>query len=210
MIASFVFFWFWQAIAVIVSFVWQYNVTTCLIRSSACGFNNLLSGDLTYDSNNEVPYVSFRLRKTIEAETYVAQCYDNTSPACAVYAKPALSFEPFEGACPFARDDFCLGPSSNSTPFMLSSGPINSHTDLGINAAPSDRVTYQKNTTCSPLHSAQFGVVVWANETNEADVWPPDTKLQWYFYGPVGDSDVPWTFEYPDFGPDFGFPYDIT
>lgn len=93
--------------------------------------------------------------------------------------------------------------------YLLDTGPIDSHTDLGINAPPENRVTYQKINICSPIDSTEFARVVNANETDEAYYWPPDTTLQQFFYGPITNANFSYTFEYSQSTPLDNFPYDI-
>jgi hypothetical protein len=155
--------------------------------------------------------ISFRrsgLIETIQAETYVTQCYGSgSSGACNVHAKQATQHTPPNTTCPLTDSDICI--SVNSTPYQLDTGPIDSHTDLGINAPLENRVTYQKINTCSPIHSTKFAQIVNANETNEAYYWPPDTRLQQFYYGPILNTNFSYTFEYSEWTPLDNFPYDI-
>jgi hypothetical protein len=203
LIVAFIFFWAWQAIGVISFFIWQYTPPPIgLIRSSSCGYN-VLDGPPA-----ELPFRRTGLSQTIQAETYVTQCYGSSSSgACNVFATQALTYNTSDGICPFDSADICI--STNSTPFQLDSGLIDSHIGLGINAPPKNRVTYQKITTCSPIHSTQFARIVWANTTDEADYWPPETQLQQFYFGPIEGTNVSYTFEYSDWAPLDGFGYDL-
>jgi hypothetical protein len=120
----------------------------------------------------------------------------------------SLTYSETNTSCPFETDDICI--SQNLTPFQLSSGFINSHADLGTNASPKNRVTYQKNLTCSPIHNTKFEIIVFANETNEAYFWPPNTKLQQLYYGPVNGGNGSYTFGYSEWAPLDWFGYDLT
>jgi hypothetical protein len=199
-----VFFFCACQVAGIVSFyIWQTTVpTVALIRGSVCG---------TYfvtDPSAELAFRRMGISETIQAETYVTQCYGSSSSgACGVYSSQSIAFNESDTTCPFQSPAICI--STNSTPYQLDSGPINSHTDLGINAPPSNRITYQKLTTCSPVHSSPFAHIVWANETDEAADWPPDTRLQQFYFGPITNANFSYTFEYSEWAPEDGFGYDI-
>lgn len=177
-----------------------------LIRGQYCGYNEILLPDY-FNQSAEVSFVNFILTQTILAETYVSQCYgSNSAPACNIYPSQSISFEASDAECPFESPGICI--AENSTPYRMDSGPLNSHIDLGINAPTENRVTYQKVTTCSPLSSANFASIVLANETDDAGVWPPDTVLQRFYYGPVGN--VSYTFQYSQDAPDYSWAYDIA
>lgn len=196
------FFCAWQVIGVVSFFIWQTTPSLALIRSSSCGYN-ILDGPAA-----ELPFRRIGLSQTIQAETYVSQCYGlSSSGACNVFAKQALTYNTSDGVCPFESADICI--STNSTPIQLDSALIDSHIDLGINAPPKNRVTYQKVAVCSPIHSTKFAQIVWANTTDEASLWPPDTQLQQFYYGPIRGLNTSYTFEYSDWAPSDGFGYDL-
>ena len=110
-------------------FIWQTTPSVALIRSSSCGYN-ILDGPAA-----ELPFRRIGLSQTIQAETYVTQCYGSSSSgACNVFAKKNLAYNTSDEVCPFESSDICI--STNSTPIRLDSGLINSHNDLGINALP--------------------------------------------------------------------------
>lgn len=125
-----------------------------------------------------------------------------------MYANQSLNYTMFNASCPFATDDICI--TENSTPLQLHAGPVDSHSDLGINAPPKNRVTYEKNITCSPIHNTKFTKIVFVNQTDESYLWPPDTKLQQLYYGSVKGANASYTFEYSDWTPSDNFGYDIT
>lgn len=203
LIVAIVFFCAWQVIGVVSFFIWQATPPpVALIRSSSCGYN-ILDGPAA-----ELAFRRVGLSETIQAETYVTQCYGSSaSGACDVFANQSLAYNTSDGACPFESTDICI--STNSTPIKLDSGLIDSHIGLGINAPPKDRVTYQKVTTCSPIHSTQFAEIVDANTTDEAYFWPPDTQLQQFYYGPIRGVNASYTFEYSTWAPVDGFGYDL-
>ena len=165
----------------------KYCSTVALIRSSACG-TNFLEGP-----SAELPFRRIGLSKTIQAETYVTQCYGSSSSgACSVYASQSIAFTRSNSTCPFQPPDLCI--STNSTPYQLDSGPINSHIDLGINAHLNNSITYQKITIYSPVHSTPFPQIVLANETDEAVDWPAGTTLQQFYFRPISGDNISYTF----------------
>ena len=202
LVVALLFFCAWQVIGVVSFFIWQTTPSVALIRSPSCGYN-VLDGPAA-----ELPFRRIGLSQTIQAETYVTQCYGSSSSgACNVFAKQALSYNSSDKVCPFESSDICI--SSNSTPIQLDSGLVDSHADLGINAPPKNRVAYQKVTTCSPIHSTRFAQIVSANATDEASFWPPDTQLQQFYFGPIKEVNASYTFEYSDWAPLDGFSYDL-
>jgi hypothetical protein len=198
-----VIFWsVWQVAAAVSFYIWQETPTVGLVRGGICGYN-FLQGP-----GAELSFRRSGLLETVQAETYVNQCYGLESMgACNVFASKSISYSGSNASCPFTTSDICI--DVNSTPFQLDTGPIDSHTDLGINAPVANRVTYQKINTCSPIHSTKFARIINANETNEAYYWPPETRLQQYYYGPVRGVNATYTFEYSEWTPLDGLPYDI-
>jgi hypothetical protein len=176
------------------------------VRGVVCGYN-FLQGP-----GAEFQFRCSGLLETIQAETYVSQCYGSgsgASGACNVFARQSISYNKSNATCPFATSKICI--DVNSTPYVLDTGPIDSHVELGTNAPPGNRVTYQKINTCSPIHSTQFGRIINASDTDEALIWPPETRLQQFFYGPVQGTNntEKYTFEYSEWTPLDNFPYDI-
>jgi hypothetical protein len=202
-LAALLFWCAWQVAAIVSFYIWQTTPPTVgLIRSGVCGYN------VFQGPGAESSFRRSGLIETLAAETYVTQCYGSgTSGGCSVYAEQALSYSRSNASCPFASSGICI--SENSAPYLLDTGPIDSHTDLGINAPPENRVTYQKINICSPIDSTEFARVVNANETDEAYYWPPDTTLQQFFYGPITNANFSYTFEYSQSTPLDNFPYDI-
>jgi hypothetical protein len=199
-----VLFWlFWQIAAIVSFYIWQTSPPTVgLVRGGVCGYN-ILAGP-----NAETSYRRSGLFETVQAETYVNQCYGaSSSGVCNVYAERKISYHGSDTTCPFTTADICI--TTNSKPYRLETALIDSHTDLGINAPPHDRVAYQKINTCSPIHSTRFAQVVNANETAEFYYWPPNTRLQRFFYGPIRGANFTYTFEYSDWAPLDNHPYDI-
>jgi hypothetical protein len=114
------------------------------------------------------------LNDTIDARAYARSCYaaDFSTPntiACSFYTKPPLNYASkiLNQTCPFGLSqsaenlDLPFSGSEcnityNTGLYLMYTGILDSHDDLGINAPPQDRIRSQKNVTCSPLfiHSA--------------------------------------------------------
>jgi hypothetical protein len=68
------FFCSWQVAGIVSFYIWQITVpTVALIRSSACG-TNFLAG-----TSAELAFRRIGISETIQAETYVTQCYGSGS-----------------------------------------------------------------------------------------------------------------------------------
>lgn len=101
------------------------------------------------------------LRDAINARIYASEWYEGSqsgSPARSVFPVISLPYNvSYSEPCPFPsapERNRCL--SSNNTAFMMNTGPLDSHSNLGVNAPESDRVTYQKQVTCSPISTKEF------------------------------------------------------
>lgn len=130
--------------------------SSVLIQTNDCGswsYPSLLaSGNLepVYAAQAKV------LNDTLTAASYARTCYGTPVNArqCPTYAKQQLDWTVNANAsCPF-NDTICNLNGTNS--YQMDTGPINSHSDLGINAVDENRITYRKATTCAPLHTGPF------------------------------------------------------
>jgi hypothetical protein len=66
---------------------------------------------------------------------------------------------------------------------MLDSGPLDTHVHFGINAAPKNRLTYRKRTTCSVLNFTKNGHEKPENETfGSSDIAEPFLR---FYLGPI-------------------------
>ncbi|KAF5689925.1 hypothetical protein FCIRC_1159 [Fusarium circinatum] len=88
------------------------------------------------------------------ARSHVANFYANTSSSTApsIFIRPTLPYNVSSSApCPIpARNRCILGPDRA---FSITSGFLDSHEMLGINAKFEDRVSIQLSLTCSPVHT---------------------------------------------------------
>ncbi len=151
-----------------------------LIRSPHCGYLKLNGG---FDSiQNSAAFNNIDLNDTLAATTYSRACYDNTENAlgCNQYVQQQLQWTSNQNAtCPFSSD-LCIYGSTAA--YEMDTGPLDTHEQLGINAAPSDRVQYRKVASCSPIHTK--GYVTTFNDTNPNQLAYGNLFYD-YNYGPI-------------------------
>jgi hypothetical protein len=126
-----------------------------LIQGPHCG--GVLGTDINLNSTNADPNWLFKtLADTIQASTYVQECYQNATSSfnCGTFVRPNIPFSVNKNAsCPF-ESSFCqMGPTAA---FSMDTGPLDSHVDFGINAAPKDRILFRRVATCAPIHGTSF------------------------------------------------------
>ncbi len=94
---------------------------------------------------------------------------------------PSISWTADQNAtCPFETGTCIYG---DTAAFQMTSKPINSHFDLGINAPSSGRIDLEMTTTCAPLQRRPF-----ARSLNSSDpdfYGRPDDTIVEYYYGPI-------------------------
>ena len=98
------------------------------------------------------------LNDTIQAATYAQNCYQvGRKPLqCSKYVQQEIPFTANTNAsCPF-DSKMCR---ATVPPYSVDTGPIDTHTTFGINAAPANRVTYRKVSTCAVLNGTGFAKV---------------------------------------------------
>lgn len=135
---------------------------------------------------------------------YARSCYTNarSSPACNVYATRQLTWaSDYNATCPFAPGT-CIG--SDTSALQLDTGQLDSHAMLGLNAAPKDRITYRRVTTCTPLKTD--GRITWqmagqgshSSKPDPDDLAKPEmariSQVALYQYGNRVDPDSNWTY----------------
>jgi hypothetical protein len=163
-----------------------------LILGPACGGYELLGIDKAKPLVNDTIVAALQVKKalgdTMDAATYVRQCYQNTTAngGCETYVHPSLPFNTNANAsCVFADGSICM--ISDTAAFEMDTGLLDSHQHFGINAAPVDRIEYRRVATCAPIHGSQFG-------DNIPDPSGKGRILHLYA-GPSG-PDTNYTFEY--------------
>lgn len=135
-----------------------------LIRSADCG-----SLEFDYDDNassdSQAAFSTLILNDTTEASAYTRNCYGSNADElrCNRYVHRKIPWETnVNASCPFA-DDLCFFGKNGA--MKMDTGPIDSHHALGINFPKTDRITYRRVATCSPLRTPSKYRTVW-NETD--------------------------------------------
>lgn len=149
-----------------------------LIRSPNCGSWTL---DGSGSQQELYAYQSKILNDTITAAAYARACYGNAQNVleCNQYTQQQIKWTTNQNAsCPF-ESSMCFG---DTAAYEMDTGPIDSHSVLGINAPEHERVTYRKVTTCSPVHMR--GHEQNWNNTDKGEGTYGET-FQQFFLGPV-------------------------
>lgn len=144
--------------------------TSCIVvlaQSSSCGDWKGLGAISDLDRPSLLASIGLYGESQLSASTiYARSCYNNAaSPtACNVFATRQVHWQSdYNATCPFAPGT-CIG--SDSSALKLDTGQLDSHTVLGLNAAPENRVTYRRVTTCAPLGTNDR--ITWLN-TSQSD-----------------------------------------
>ncbi|KAF1983251.1 hypothetical protein K402DRAFT_319465, partial [Aulographum hederae CBS 113979] len=124
-----------------------------LVSSSNCGILSW-AADTRYEGITTI-FSPYTQQKTTNAANYGQQCYGNStrSSACFVFVNSALNVKTnLQASCPF-QQDICRDSSSN---LYLDTGFVDSHTDLGWNAPPEERILYRRVLHCAPLQNEGY------------------------------------------------------
>ena len=179
-----------------------------LSRSKFCGvFNetylNVAAGGINAASA-ETLQLSVEYARKIDhdiqlSHEYAQQCYASQphnymSSVCNTMSNSTISFDQSTvDSCPF-QEDLC---HTNSKTLVFSTGKIDSHRDLGINAKADDRLTYQRVTTCAVLNDTDR-VTGW-NGTRGLVTNSSTENIAYAYYGPSTWEATDWTYSYSDF-----------
>lgn len=154
------------------------------LQPQNCGFWNFN----TTTSDGYAASLMKKVNDTTQARSYVTNFYANTSkasPARSLFITSALPYNVSTVApCPVPAAKRCLGGPNSA--FEMTSAALDSHTMLGVNAQPSDRVTIQIKVTCSPV-----GVGSFAKQSNINDSLFLDLSL-----GSVGNASTNVTYRH--------------
>ena len=101
---------------------------------------------------------------TRAAISYSRSCYSPRTGdlvQCSLYARTKLNYTTIPSQCPFGSptSDFAstiCAWNANNGAHRVATALLNTHDDLGINAPPEDRLTFQKEIICSPLTQIGF------------------------------------------------------
>ncbi|KAI0527848.1 hypothetical protein F5B22DRAFT_582560 [Xylaria bambusicola] len=151
-----------------------------LLDSAKCGNLNWV-GNSTSDLNSFYRFIS---EETQNSMAYAQQCYSVNSTGsfgCGLYVVPRLgSSVDTQALCPFA-DAICRSNNSN---LRLDSGYIDSHTDLGLNSPPDQRILVRQVYHCAPLNTDGY----------KSDILDQEINYTAYNYGsstfPSADQDM--------------------
>ncbi|TVY89260.1 hypothetical protein LAWI1_G005934 [Lachnellula willkommii] len=172
---------------------------TFLLHSPNCGYWNSSFASSTLEAVRV-------LNVTYAGSAYAKNCYDNdsSSASCGTFVKPRISWTSNNDApCPFAAKS-C---SSTARPYEIDTGPMDSHSTLGLNAKPSERVTLRKLATCAKVNGSTY-----ASNKNETTRSGTDNFVQ-VLMGPTrlssGDVVTNYTYEYNEHTASVGVGYGL-
>lgn len=119
------------------------------------GANCSVITNVTY-TMDQLYYEKFSARSISTASNYVQQCYSENSTGltdCNYFVSQRLpGFVDSAAPCPF-KDSLCR---SNTTNLALDTGFINTHTHLGLNAPPEERLLIRHKLQCAPLLTEEY------------------------------------------------------
>jgi hypothetical protein len=191
-----------------------FMILTILI-ASAVGTAGIFSSQVTKSASTEVliqsdfcgswefPDTDNLLLKILDgantAANYARNCYgegNSSNSQCERFVVPNIPWTAGQNAsCPFESGN-CVG--SDKAAYEMSTGLLDSHDILGLNARESERVQIRKVATCAPITLDPY--TEWVNLKNSIPTGPgtsaivEDTYLRLY----VGqlDDDIKWTYQY--------------
>ncbi|KIV87726.1 hypothetical protein PV11_03252 [Exophiala sideris] len=190
-----------------------------LVRSKQCGVWNQTYYDIvSYEGFENEEY--FGLYTQYQAKVahdvqlsleYAQECYlsqastqistsvsgpapSNASSLCHTFRSPKLTWENSTGFCPF-ETQMCR---NDSKVVVLETGHIDSHTDLGINSDPNDRLRYQRKMTCAVLDGTGL-VRGWDGTTVNSSEPKPLSQTASAFFGPSLYKNTEYTYSVTNF-----------
>jgi hypothetical protein len=149
-----------------------------LVDGSACGLfvGGVLGGTGKVTPKEWGELIGYTTQRLQSSLNYALMCYKNNSATqnCRTFVRPNLPLRSTQAIpCPFpGQDEICRNSSGG---IRFDSGLINSHSDLGINAAPQDRFLYRSVKECAPIRNEGF---TWINSTSHP-------KTIQFSYGPT-------------------------
>jgi len=91
------------------------------------------------------------------AESFYLTGYRTKASISSRFKKPTIDIKEQDVECPWKSPLRCLGPDWVEGPaYRMDSGLLDSHSDLGINAKPADRVQWRADATCAVLDTRDF------------------------------------------------------
>jgi len=168
----------WVAAALFVSRVADTSSPEILLHSSnTCGYPNL-----NYD-DSQLSQMLTVYRKVLsdmnDAWSYGESCYvDYTVPTgCMMPDQELYALVSQNATCPFPG--LCM--FGDTAALEIDSGLINSDLTLGINAKPSNRVNYHRVTTCAPLNTTGYKILV---NSTQGSGYPVGNLVEDFDFGP--------------------------
>jgi hypothetical protein len=165
-----------------------------LLSSSKCG---LLSQNLATQLSDFGIEQSYIQEGIIFSSNYARSCYTDKTPrnmdqACSTSPKVSLPYKVAKNqGCPFSDYPDICREETNTIQF---DSKVNSHFDLGINAAPKDRFDFRLLVQCAPLRNNGFT----ENTTSSYSVNDPFINFN---FGSYGGQSGNTTFQYPATAP---------
>ncbi|KAK0641330.1 hypothetical protein B0T16DRAFT_461405 [Cercophora newfieldiana] len=196
----------WAVAQLFLAVVWTNTGDHFLVIPNHCGLVAATSNVTTAAGQAQFDLIKGGLTG---ANIYQLQCYrqHNDSDAdrtrCNKFPVPRLDWIGSDAECPFGNKDLCL-PATNSTPFRMDSGYINSQTHLGINVEHSNSIDFRYIATCSPLvpdykvrKNGSYFYYYGGNDDIADDY--NDTRVTWVYNNTKGTNDNSyniWPFSY--------------
>ncbi|KAK4454191.1 hypothetical protein QBC34DRAFT_375364 [Podospora aff. communis PSN243] len=142
----------WAAVQVSLAVVWTAAGDQFLVVPSHCGWIPRYNNVSTPEAQTYYDVIKGGMDM---ANTYQLQCYrqrnesSSDNKRCGSFPVPHIDWVGTDADCPFGNKNLCV--ATNSTPFRMDTGYINSQTHLGINTGYQDSIDYRYIATCSPL-----------------------------------------------------------
>ncbi|KAH7156176.1 hypothetical protein EDB81DRAFT_928155 [Dactylonectria macrodidyma] len=158
-----------------------------IIKSQSCGLFVPADRDALHE---------LRAYENHKAANYARQCYGDasTSTSCDSLPVSSISWTNSSVACPF-EESVCL----NVPAFQMTTDLIDSHLHLGINGPKHNRVSFRRETVCSPLVTQPGYAEYIQGAEAEARGWPDDIEhthiynnLSWH--ASIGFNVWPYTY----------------
>lgn len=153
-----------------------------LTSSSSCGIWQAGGNGPITDLEKQI-IANNRLNTTLSAAIYASSCYTSSPDPlrCSVYTLPSLpSTIDSNASCPFASG-MCY--FSDTAAYKMDTGKLDSNYHLGMNFPPGERITFQRTTTCAPIHIENYTVI-----QQVAGVNGTTTPLANVYLGPILDT----------------------
>ncbi|KAK5087544.1 hypothetical protein LTR70_006962 [Exophiala xenobiotica] len=196
-----IYFIVFAVLAVLSSQVAKGLSTARLRRNGVCGVWDP-SSDASIERLN-----AYRQKTTsdvLKASAYARSCYTRSpsGPKCQSFLQPRIPWTlSRNSSCPF-RGDLCLDDHVH----QMNTGFIDSHHVLGINAPKHHRVSFRKQTTCTPLPTGE-AYTTWVRGVEATSLgWSEDVLLR-YDYGPTTYTN--YTYQYNTYAPYTQFGYHV-